>query len=250
MPHERGITEIMQSSYTLQLKYSSTKQFVGSKPSSFYSEDYFLNAQGSNYGRIDEKSKQFFLNYEEQNILPGNRVLANYLTKRYKPKTVMVLGCARAYLVKAFQELGVDCRGVDISEWAIQHAPAGLQDYLFVGDICDLSFFESNYFDVITAMDVFEHIAVPDLFAALDEVKRIANDVLILKLPISNDDQHPDQTNGDDKSHISVYSLAWWHHQLEQRGFTLENQRVDYYPHETSATIIFRKQKNITDCTT
>jgi hypothetical protein len=94
------------------VQYASTKKFAGSKTSDFYGEGYFLNGQGSNYGYRNETGKQLFVPYEEQYYLPKNRELAKYIINMYKPKTAMVLGCARGYLVKAFRELGVDCKGI------------------------------------------------------------------------------------------------------------------------------------------
>jgi GT2 family glycosyltransferase len=224
------------------VQYASTKKFAGSKTSDFYGEGYFLNGQGSNYGYRNETGKQLFVPYEEQYYLPKNRELAKYIINMYKPKTAMVLGCARGYLVKAFRELGVDCKGIDISEWAIKHAPDELSEHLYVGDICDLSFFSSASFDVTVALDVFEHIAVPDLFTALDEASRITRDTILINVPVNDDDSHPDQTDGNDKSHISIYSATWWREKLMERDFTIFGQDINTHPDGSlSATFIFRK---------
>ena len=51
-----------------QIKRSSTRKFAGSKPQEFYSEAYFLRAEGSNYGRKDAKGNTLFYPYDESQL--------------------------------------------------------------------------------------------------------------------------------------------------------------------------------------
>jgi hypothetical protein len=239
-------------------KKQKSKIFTGSKPSEFYNADYYLNGVGSNYGRKDEHGNIVFSPYDEASYLPNNRKLAAFIASVYKPKTALVLGCARAYLVLALRELGVDAKGIDISQWAIDNAPAKIRPHLFVGDICDLSRFKTAAFDLVTAFDVFEHITVPDLYTALGEASRVCKDTLVIDVPIEKDDLHPDQSSGTDKSHVSVYSEQFWinqftasnkdkkgnivYHIAPARSFILDGKEVYTYPEgNQGATLIFRK---------
>lgn len=218
------------------------KLFKGSKPSSFYNEAYYLRGEGSNYGRKDKDGKLVYAPYDEQTYLPLNRRLAEFFVSTYKPKSALVLGCARAYLVQALRELGVDAKGIDISEWAIENAPSKLKEHLYVGDICDLSNFKKDQFDLVTAFDVFEHITVPDLYQALNEASRVCRETLVVDVPIEKDDLHPDQSAGTDKSHVSVYSEGFWIKQFSCRDFRLDAKDVYSYPEgNQGATLIFRK---------
>ena len=226
-------------------KHHRAKKFSGSKDQSFYSESYYLDGEGSNYGRKDAAGNVVYAPYDEQSYLPRNRQLAAFLTQTYKPKTALVLGCARAFLVQAFRELGVDCQGIDISEWAIANAPSKIREHLVVGDICDLSKFKTDQFDVVAAFDVFEHITVPDLYTALDEASRVCRDTLILDVPIEKDDLHPDQSSGTDKSHVSVYSEKWWLQQFrDKRRFKVDGKDNYTYPEGNGGvTLTFRKKQ-------
>lgn len=225
---------------------SSVKVFEGSKGADFYGEGYYLRAEGSNYGRRDASGNVLFTPYDEESYLPRNRALAKGIFDLYKPKSVMVLGCARGYLVRAFRELGVDAVGVDISRWAVENSDPTIREHLYVGDICDLSLFEAGQFDVTVALDVFEHVRVPDLYTALDEAVRIAGGTVFIDVPIEKDDSKPDQSSGTDKSHVSVYSQDFWIRQFGDRGFRLDGKEVYTYPEgNQGATIIFRKQPRV-----
>lgn len=223
---------------------SRVKCFRGSKPSSFYDEDYYLRGKGSNYGSTDKDGNLLFSPYDEASYLPRNRELAKFLCQVYKPKTVLVLGCARAYLVQAFAELGVATQGIDISEWAINHAPSTVKECLHVGDICDLTRFKTDMFDLVTAFDVFEHIKVPDLYVAIKEAQRVCKHTLVVDVPTSVSDAEHDQSAGQDKSHVSVYSLQWWTRQLaiERGSWVLDAKDVYTYPNGSGgAMLIYRK---------
>jgi len=226
-----------------KVKYSSKKKFKGSKNSDFYGEGYFLSAQGSNYGRRDKTGNLLFVPYEEQYYLPRNREVAKHIVQKFHPQRVLVLGCARGYLVKALRALNIDAVGVDISAWAIENAPSDVQDFLYVGDICDLSLWKNKSFDVVVAFDVLEHIRIPDLYKAISETCRVGKNVL-LDVPIADDDLSPDRSNGTDKSHVSVYTPDWWKKQFKKRGLLSTAEHVYSYPEgDKGASITFRPKK-------
>ncbi len=215
-----------------EIKRSSAKTFKGSKPSDFYGEGYFLKGEGSNYGRKDEEGNLLYAPYVLEAYLQGRRLVArNILHLWPRIKSVMVLGCARGYFVAAFRELGVHAVGVDISEWAIENCMEGMAEYLYQGDVCDLSLWEDNEFDLVLAFDVLEHIELPDLKTAIDEAVRIGK-MTILDVPIAPDDKHPDQSEGTDKSHVSVYSQDWWLQQFLNRGQEVIRSKEYVYPEE------------------
>ena len=233
-----------------EIKYSSQKEFLGSQPTEFYGKEYFLDAEGSNYGR------EGFAPYTAEFYLERNRSMVKELLAQLPHiKTAMVLGCARGYMVQALHENGVDAVGVDISEWAIGNCSKGAEDYVFCGDVCDLSKWRDGVFDLIVAFDVFEHIEMPDLAVALDEAARVTNEqrgMILLDLPINPDDSHPDMSDGTDASHVSVYTKVWWILQFLQRGFEPFGRVWEYvYPNsenklwedgkDHAVTIYFRR---------
>ena len=203
-----------------QVKRSSKKKFEGSAPSEAFDEGYFLRAEGSNYGRRDPVSGEvLFTPYTEEFYLDRDRSLVKTILNSLKGiKSAIVLGCARGYMVQAFHEQDIHAIGVDISEWAIENGAEPVLDYLYCGDICDLSMWGDKEFDVVVALDVLEHIRVPDLYRALDETCRVGK-VIVFDAPIDIDDTQPDHSSGTDKTHVSVYSKEWWITEFLKREF-------------------------------
>ena len=48
----------------------SIKHFTGSKPSSFYDNEYYEKGTKSNYGRLDRKRNKYFYPHQERYYLP------------------------------------------------------------------------------------------------------------------------------------------------------------------------------------
>lgn len=237
------------------IKRSSDKVFKGSKDSTFYSSGYFLSGIGSNYGVGG------FIPYDEQ-YLERDRATIPAIRNTLKThgsdlKSALILGCARGYLIQAFRETDVEAVGVDISEWAVENCAEGAEDHIYCGDVCDLSKWRDGEFTIAVAFDIFEHITVPDLYGAINEACRVAEWVVI-NLPINPDDETPDMSAGQDKSHVSVYSKMWWIQQFMAAGHEPADVQEWMYPtpspgsrwddkKDHNVTIYFRKaEKNIT----
>ena len=183
----------------------------------FYDEEYFVKGTKSNYGGQ-------FAPYVEEVYYPIAKIMRIKLVTVFEPKKVMVLGCARGYLVRAFREVGVEAYGVDISEWAVKNADEKAKDYVYLGDIADLSRWKNGEFDLVVAADVLEHISREKLPQVLDEIARVCSKNVYALIPVVD-------VWRQDRSHISILPSQWWIKQFKQRGFTLFscgfNKQVD-----------------------
>ena len=95
---------------------------------------------------------------------------------------VLDFGCGTGKLVTAFQSRGIDIRGIDLNTPEIEEAlqePARPHVTLYDGTL-PLPF-QDGYFDVVTAMEVLEHIDGAEAF--LLEIKRITKRVFIMTVP-------------------------------------------------------------------
>jgi 2-polyprenyl-3-methyl-5-hydroxy-6-metoxy-1,4-benzoquinol methylase len=69
---------------------------------------------------------------------------------------VLDIGCAMGYLLAIFRNMGWQCEGVELSEYAVNYAREILGLTVRRGIINNLEFSES-YFDLVTSWDVIEH---------------------------------------------------------------------------------------------
>ena len=89
------------------------------------------------------------------------KILARMLTEKLSPKLVLDVGCANGLLVKEFRKIGVLCFGVDLY-------PSG--EGTVRGDARYLPF-KNNVFDLVTAIEVLEHIKETQL--VISEIYRV-----------------------------------------------------------------------------
>lgn len=130
--------------------------------------------------------------------------LAKFLFDSYKFKKKLKLlevGCGRGDVMKNFQELGLECFGVDLSQEA-KVLNSGIEVR-----ICDLEKeklpFKSNFFDVVYSKSFIEHLNNPENF--FKEATRVLkpNGLLIILAP-DWETQH--RTFFDDYTHRTPYT--------------------------------------------
>ena len=87
------------------------------------------------------------------------------------PRDTIEIGCSSGSVMQCLVECGVDAHGIDISEYAKQHATAEVRERIHIGDVRTLRL--DRAFDLGYGLDIFEHVNptrssdVLDAFAAL-----------------------------------------------------------------------------------
>ncbi len=131
--------------------------------------------------------------------------IADSLVSLFAPRTSYDAGCANGFLVRAMADRGVDARGGDISERAVESAPPGLVERLEVKDLVEP--LEGTY-DLISCIEVLEHMAAEDAQTALRNLCAATDLVVMSSAP----DDFADPT------HINVRPTAEWAKDFARHG--------------------------------
>ena len=91
--------------------------------------------------------------------------LADEIIRTLRPSRVFDAGCAMGMLVEAFWDRGVEAWGLDISSYAISKVRRDMQPYCRVGSLTEPI---EGFYDVITCIEVLEHMSSEDGFKALE----------------------------------------------------------------------------------
>jgi len=170
----------------------------------FYDEEYF-----------EGKSRQS-APHSRGLIYPLAARTARFLCRESTPVRVLDIGCAKGYLVEALRAEGVpQAVGIDVSWYAIAHAEPTMRGHLLVGNLTQGLPVATATCDMVTAMDLFEHVADP--IPALREIDRVLRKDGKAYLKICHP-RHPNATR--DPSHINVQPLAYWTDIFRQVGFS------------------------------
>jgi SAM-dependent methyltransferase len=195
--------------------------------SDYYDEDYFDNprTKKSNYGRLSGGyTEAVYRPFKKQQAAQIMQQLG--YTSQLRPDNVLVVGCAKGFLVETIQRFGVVCEGIDISEYAIKESKK-YTDACKVGNICDLSEYKDNQFEVVICLETLEHIPQPYLDSALNELSRVALRYIVISTPEGTDDEDKSEPDDEgDPSHFSVHTPDFWKTEFIKRRFIKKGDQV------------------------
>lgn len=182
--------------------------------SAFYDRDYFE-------GRTRQSPP-----HTRDRIYPQAVQTAAFLARRWAPARMLDLGCAKGYLVEALQEQGIRAAfGADVSGYAVSHCEAAVRGKLIVTDVLRGLPVREASCDMVTALDLFEHVRDP--LPLLGEIRRVLARHGVAYLKICHP-RHPNATR--DPSHVNVQPLRYWRRVFSLAGF--ESRRL----YETDVT--------------
>ena len=92
-----------------------------------------------------------------------------------KDSRVLDVGCAKGFFLHDLQEAlpGIELRGLDISNYAIEHAIETVRNNVSVGDARKLEF-EDNYFDFVMSINTIHNLDRDGCAQALREIQRVS----------------------------------------------------------------------------
>ena len=124
-------------------------------------------------------------------------------------ESVVDVGCAWGKALKYWTKHGAEAVGVDVSpviiRWINSHKMTA-----HLSSATDLSIFKDNSFDLYMSCDVYEHIRTEDLEASIQEAKRIAKKLILIRINSS-----PDRRK---KLHLTIWQGEVWQKFFEDNG--------------------------------
>jgi len=126
--------------------------------------DYWDGSRETGYGgyRYDGRWRKVAdAIVETYGIKPGMRILD--------------VGAGKGFLMHDLMEAvpGVEVEGIDISDYAIEHAMESVKGKIVHGNANKLPW-PDNHFDLVVSITTLHNLFLPDLFAALGEMERVA----------------------------------------------------------------------------
>lgn len=159
-----------------------------------YAESYFRTGLGPPYGASEPHWARFFDAVTEQ------------LLSHLPVATALDAGCAKGFLVEALLRHGVDAWGVDVSDYAIAEAAEGIRERIRVHDLTKPL---TGRWDIVTCIEVIEHMAPPDAQRAIDNITAVTDLVLLSSTP----------HDFAEATHVNVHPLQDWAEWFAARGF-------------------------------
>jgi 2-polyprenyl-3-methyl-5-hydroxy-6-metoxy-1,4-benzoquinol methylase len=140
-------------------------------------------------------------------------------------------GCGHGAIVHMMAARGLDAYGVDASEWVIEEAKSyapELADHFAVADI-EQSLVFDGAFDLITSLEVVEHLADPVAAISCMTNGLAPGGTLVLTTPNPANRIPRNDPTTSDPTHISLHPPPWWRDAAIAAGLHIEREWT-YYP--------------------
>ena len=186
------------------------------KYSAIFDRDYFENGVATKKSNYKDYSWDRLGSYFQRT--------ARHIVDLFKPERTLDVGCAKGFLVKALDELGVDAYGVDPSTYAVSNAHPDVADKI-QQEVAQSIPYPGDTFDVVTCFDVLEHIPAREVPKTLKELLRVSKQWVVLRVVTR-------EVEGDiDSSHETIRDKDWWTEKIEKAGGIVEP--VDNFVHSS-----------------
>lgn len=143
--------------------------------------------------------------------IPMAMVIIDYLGIK-RNETILDIGCAKGFLVKAFRWLGREAYGYDISYYALSNADPEVKGKVFLSD----TYPNCKY---AVAKDTFEHFEEDNLRKFLS---RLNTEILFIMVPLGDGEKFIVPQYEMDKTHKIRQPLSWWEKTIEECGWEID----------------------------
>lgn len=197
-------------------------------PSEHYGSNYFYPAHKEYVDEFGVKRKYYGPSKEWH----GFGYIAQWIKEEFNPESILDIGCSAGSFISYARKLGIRCKGVDISHYAIENCIDGAKGCVEVSDITKHNPPFSG-FNIVTAMDLMEHIYYSDLDNVMRYIKSslIKNGIVFACIATTrNSNEEWIHTSKDDEvpaskrwlavsGHVTVQPMTFWIKKFESTGF-------------------------------
>jgi ubiquinone/menaquinone biosynthesis C-methylase UbiE len=177
-----------------------------------YEEKYFENYQG--------------MKYDFENILTNRIITAIRIMTRFHPLTIFEVGCAKGYQLLAFNYFGINCMGMDISEYATHNTVPELKDRIITADVSNGIPSKDEMFNLVFSDACLEHIEIDKIPFVLKEMHRVTQKWVVIHIPIGLSFEN--KPFGD-LTHKTYMPVGWWIKNAYEVGLNFDLRYSTHY---------------------
>jgi SAM-dependent methyltransferase len=214
----------------------------------YYDEEYFKGSKGGKKFRLPNGTVATWSYYNIHGWWEGAVPVARAWKKLFNPKKVLDIGCGRGAFVLACRNEGMEAYGFDFSEYAINNlCPGCKREWFRVWDATETPWlYPDKSFDLVVALDFFEHIYIDDIPKIVDEMYRVASKWVFLQIAVvgggsgysihkkgyilKKGEPVPLELEADAcAGHVTVQPPSFWYEMLSRRNVTFRQDLVEEF---------------------
>jgi len=184
----------------------------------------FKPVEGKNYGvfiDVSRYDRSYFWKSERRTRYVF-QPMARFLKATFQPKRVLDAGCGMGFLIKWLREYGVEAYGFDISSYAVKHVSdepyltpgkVDIRPYLLQAELGKPLPYKDDTFDLVTSLDVFEHLTVEQAIRGIQELERVTSRYIFMIITVHDESSAEVLPRGakGDPTHVTIAGPDFWH---------------------------------------
>lgn len=138
---------------------------------------------------------------------------------------VLDVGCGKGFMLHDFKELmpGMTVAGIDISQYAIDHAMETMKPYVRVGDAKELPF-EDRSFDLVISINTVHNLPLDECKQSLREIQRVTRKNAFITVDAWHNDEEHERLKKWILTALTYMHVDDWKKLFQEVGYT-----GDYY---------------------
>ena len=138
---------------------------------------------------------------------------------------VLDVGCAKGFFLHDLQLAlpGIEVRGIDISEYAIENSIESVRSNLAVGDARDLKFGDDS-FDFVISINTLHNLNREDCAIALTEIQRVSGGKSFITVDAYRNELERERMEAWNLTALTMMSVTEWKEFFKEVGYD-----GDYY---------------------
>lgn len=139
--------------------------------------------------------------------------------------SVLDVGCAKGFMLHDMAELipGITVKGIDVSDYAIEHAIDDMKPHVGVASAVKLPFADKS-FDVVISVNTVHNLKRDDCATALREIERVARKGAFITVDAYRDDEEKRRMMAWNLTAQTIMHVDEWKAFFTEIGYT-----GDYY---------------------
>ena len=214
----------------------------------YYDRDYFQTPEGKKY-RDAGGSTHGWSYANPTGEFTGAESIAKAWKKVFEPRNMLDVGAGRGTFIAYARDAGIEAEGFDFSSWAISDEgryPRCKAEWLRLHDATEPWPYEDDSFDLVVALDFYEHIYEDDLDLVIAEMYRVASKYIFLQIAtvgggsgatihetgyvMPKGEKIPMALEGCAVAgHVTVKSGAWWLERLDHEDWMPRRDMVQHF---------------------
>jgi len=210
--------------------------------SEYYDRRYFAACPGEGKkfrrpnGTIEEWSY-----YNPTGYWEGCWPVAEAWKEIFNPKNLLDVGCGRGCFVKAARDYGIEAYGFDFSKFAVENPMPGCKkEWLILHDATKPWPWDDESFDMVVALDFWEHIYIDDIEFVYSEMYRVCRKWMFFEIAIVDGYERgyilkkgepvPIELEANAVSgHVTVQPREFWEDFFESRDVFIRRDLEQYF---------------------